>query len=97
MSAQLFLWIVLTTSVAATTVVVMSNATNTTALLSNRVSDARAAMAALIESRALPYTENESAFPTVLAELAWRIADAMGIERDRRSGRQTIPPPRGAR
>lgn len=71
----------------------MANPATTTALLSNRVTDARAAMAALLESHALPYVENDAEFPRVLAELAWRIADAMSVERDKRTGRQTIPPP----
>lgn len=70
---------------------------NPTALMSNRVNDARVAMAALIEARALPYNEGEPGFPQAVAELAWQIADAMSAERTKRSGKQSIPPPRGGR
>lgn len=50
-------------------------------ILSNRSQDARSAMCALIESRALPYREDEPEFPAQVAKLAWAIADAMAAER----------------
>lgn len=80
---------VLTTTVAAITVVVM----NITVLMSNRVNDARVAMAALIESRSIPYHEGEASYPQAVAELAWKIADAMSEERTRRTGKHSVPPP----
>lgn len=71
---------------------------NTTVLLTNRVHDARSAMCALIESRAIGMSESDPGFPAALAELAWKIADAMAVERGKRSGKPTIPPPaRGGR
>ena len=79
----------LTTYVGAATFVVM----NITVLMSNRVNDARVAMAALIESRALPFSEGEPGFPQAVAKLAWAIADAMSDERSRRTGKRSIPPP----
>lgn len=66
---------------------------NITVLMSNRVNDARVAMAALIESRALPFNEGEPGYPQAIAKLAWAIADAMSEERANRSGKQSIPPP----
>lgn len=42
---------------------------------------ARAAMRALIESRSLSIREDEPAYSYALAELAWKIADAMDLER----------------
>ncbi len=53
-----------------------------------RVLDARAAMAALIESRALPVLETEGEYAKKLAELAWLIADAMKDERVGRDGKR---------
>lgn len=66
---------------------------NITVLMSNRVNDARVAMAALIEARAIPYNEGEPGFPQALAALAWEIADAMSEERANRTGKRSIPPP----
>lgn len=54
-------------------------------VLSSKVQDARAAMCALIESRALPYREDEPGFPAAVAALAWAIAEAMAAERIRRT------------
>jgi hypothetical protein len=70
---------------------------NITVLMSNRVNDARVAMAALIESRALPFNEGEPGFPQAVAELAWKIADAMSEERTKRSGKHSVPPPPASR
>jgi hypothetical protein len=53
-----------------------------------RVADARAAMAALIESRSMPYREEEPSYPLALAQLAWLIADAMQAERRGRDGKR---------
>jgi hypothetical protein len=53
-----------------------------------RVVDARAAMAALIESRSMPYREDEKSFPQAVAQLAWLIADAMQAERVGRDGKR---------
>lgn len=66
---------------------------NITVLMSNRVNDARVAMAALIESRSLSIHEGEEGFPQAVAELAWRIADAMSAERTKRTGKHSVPPP----
>ncbi len=52
-----------------------------------RVQDAREAMGALIESRSMPYREDEQSFPQALAALAWLIADAMAAERRNRDGK----------
>lgn len=53
-----------------------------------RVADARAAMAALIESRSLSMHETEKGFPQDVAETAWLIADAMRAERSKRDGKR---------
>jgi hypothetical protein len=53
-----------------------------------RVADARAAMQALIESRSMPYREDEKSFPQAVAQLAWLIADAMQKERVGRDGKR---------
>lgn len=66
---------------------------NITVLMSNRVNDARVAMAALIEARALPVHEGEAGFAEAVADLAWKIADAMSAERTKRTGKHSIPPP----
>lgn len=66
---------------------------NITVLMSNRVNDARVAMAALIESRSLSTHEAEESFPQAVAELAWKIADAMSAERTKRTGKHSVPPP----
>jgi hypothetical protein len=66
---------------------------NITVLMSNRVNDARVAMAALIESRAVPFHEGEAGYPQAVAELAWQIADAMSAERTKRTGKHSVPPP----
>lgn len=66
---------------------------NITVLMSNRVNDARVAMASLIESRALTVREDDPNFPAHVADLAWRIADAMSAERAKRSGSRSVPPP----
>ncbi len=50
-------------------------------LLSNKAIDARFAMVGLLIARGLPVREDEDVFPEVLAELAWRIADAMNAAR----------------
>ena len=52
-----------------------------TLLLSNKANDARSAMCALIESRALPMQPNEAGFAAAVARIAWGIADAMADER----------------
>lgn len=64
------------------TSVVMAAATM---LLSNKAHDARTAMCALIESRALPYAEDDPEYAAKVAELAWKVADAMAAERSSRS------------
>ncbi len=51
-----------------------------TVLLSNKATDARAAMRSLIEARSLDISENDPTFPAALAKLAWVIADAMSVE-----------------
>lgn len=43
--------------------------------------DAREAMSALIGARALAWQEDDPSFPAEVAKLAWRIADAMAVER----------------
>jgi len=53
-----------------------------------RVADARAAMTALIESRSMPYREDEKTYPQAVAQLAWLIADAMQAERVGRDGKR---------
>lgn len=53
-----------------------------------RVADARAAMQALIESRSLPYREDETTYPQAVAALAWMIAEAMRIERAKHDGKR---------
>jgi hypothetical protein len=59
----------------------------TAIILSNRAKDARAAMAALIDSRALSHRENDPDYPREVAALAWRVADAMLVELQARSKR----------
>lgn len=49
-------------------------------LLSNKASDARAAMAALISSRSFSIREDEPDYPAYVAKVAWEIADAMADE-----------------
>ena len=56
-----------------------------TMLLSNKAHDARTAMCALIESRALSVREDDPEYPAAVARLAWDIADAMAEERARRT------------
>lgn len=53
-----------------------------------RVADARAAMAALIESRSMSLHESEPGFAKRVAEVAWLIADAMQDERVGRDGKR---------
>jgi hypothetical protein len=55
------------------------------ALLTNKAQDARSAMCALIEARSLSVREDDPEFPKHVAQLAWDIADAMQVERIRRS------------
>jgi hypothetical protein len=54
-------------------------------LISNRALDARAAMVALIDARSLPTRELAAEFPAELADLAYRIADAMHLELQKRA------------
>lgn len=54
---------------------------NPVLMLTVEISDARAAMQSLIEARALPVLENDPTYPRELAALAWRLADAMAVER----------------
>lgn len=68
---------------------------NVAVSLSNRVADAREAMAALIASRSLGIREDDSRYPEAVAELSWAIADAMAAERQKRTGSQSAPPPDG--
>lgn len=68
-----------------------------TGLLSNLSRDARRAMGALIEARTLSIREEEPQFAHTVANLAWRIADAMELERSKRVRRSTPPPPRAGR
>lgn len=49
--------------------------------LSNKAIDARYAMVGLLIARSLSVREEEESFPEVIAELAWRIAEAMNRER----------------
>lgn len=42
-------------------------------------------MCALIESRSLSVREDEPQYPHLVAELAWKIADAMHAERGKRA------------
>jgi GMP synthase PP-ATPase subunit len=80
----------LTTLVVTATDVVM----NISVVMSNRTQDARAAMAALIESRSLSMHEGEKGYAELVAARAWEIADAMAAERTKRTGgKPTIPPP----
>lgn len=72
---------------------VCRHAMNITVLMSNRVNDARVAMAAIIESRSLSVREDDPSYPQTVASLAWQIADAMSVERAKRTGKQSIPPP----
>ncbi len=65
----------MTTVVVATTVVVM-----VALLLTHKAGDARVAMAALIDSRAIPYSEDDPKYAKAIAELAWKLADAMAEE-----------------
>lgn len=55
-----------------------------TPLLSNKTTDAREAMAALISSRSLSVREEDPEYAAAVAVLAWRIADAMADERQLR-------------
>lgn len=55
-----------------------------TPLLSNKTTDAREAMTALISSRSLSVREDEPEYPALVAAIAWRIADAMADERQLR-------------
>lgn len=54
-------------------------------LLTHKAGDARAAMAALIESRGLSIREDEPGYSKAVAKLAWSIADAMAEEHIRRA------------
>lgn len=56
-----------------------------TLLLSNKVNDARTAMCALIESRALPLQPNEAGYAAAVARIAWEVAEAMADERAART------------
>jgi len=70
----------------------------TTNLLSNRAADAREAMAALISSRSLSVHDTDPEFAATVAELAWKIADAMAMARSARSGGPpSSQPPRPGR
>lgn len=62
----------------------------TSSMFSNRVSDARAAMQALIATGKF---EQDASFPETIAGIAWEIADAMGLERQKRTGHGSVPPP----
>ena len=64
-----------------------------TLLLTHKAGDARAAMAALIESRSLSVREDEPGYPKAVAKLAWLIADAMAEEHIKRASGE----PRGRR
>ena len=59
-----------------------------TLLLTHKAGDARAAMAALIEARGIPLSEQDPGFPEAVARLAWAIADAMADEHIERAGGQ---------
>lgn len=51
-----------------------------TLLLTHKAGDARAAMAAIVESRSLSIREDDPEYPKVVAKLAWAIPDAMAEE-----------------
>jgi hypothetical protein len=53
-------------------------------LLTAENADAREAMHAIVSSRCLSWKEDEPGYPKAVAELAWKIADAMAAERGRR-------------
>lgn len=55
--------------------------TEKAASVARKERDARAAMRALIESRALSVREDEPGYPYAVADIAWRIADAMHLAR----------------
>lgn len=55
------------------------------AVVARKQRDARAAMRSLIESRSLSVREDEPQYPHLVADLAWRIADAMHVERGKRA------------
>lgn len=56
-----------------------------TLLLSNKAHDARTAMCAIIESRALPLHPNDAGYAAAVARIAWEVADAMAEERTSRA------------
>jgi len=56
-------------------------------LLSNKASDARVALGALIEARSLAVREDDPEFPKAVSRLAWAIADAMTEEHLTRAGK----------
>lgn len=63
----------------------MRDATEVAAIAARKERTARAAMRALIESRSLSVREDEPTYPYAVAGLAWKIADAMDLERGRRA------------
>jgi hypothetical protein len=57
-------------------------------ILSNKASDARIALGALIEARSLSIREDDPAYPKAVAKVAWAIADAMSEEHLERTGKR---------